>query len=386
MTINQTINDELEIRAIEQSNSMLRYRRRACKIQKDSLSRLQYFKDPGISKAAYKAALKNINETISEVIKIENKEDSIQALIKLSIDSISIHCKKHGASQTTKDLRVLGNAIRIASQSNSDIRYAVSEIILGLDAGALKLEASGEISCLKEVCRYIASRKRIPIIFDIGANKGEWSKQVVNNLETFSIHLFEPNKSIKNQLTTTIQSAIQKKGIQSSAHINMHGIGNTDKADLFISDLSDEMASTVLDRGKPLYKSYKKREVEMVKGDTYCELKGISEIEFVKIDTEGSELNILKSFENMLSNGKIRFIQFEYGMTTFYSDSSLGKFFELMESNYSIHRIFPEGITEPLEYSEDIETFRWSNFLAVRKDSADFMNLFSRQTSNSPIE
>ena len=117
----------------------------------------------------------------------------------------------------------------------------------------------------------------------------------------------------------------------------------------------------------------------MIAADIYCESKGISEIDFVKIDTEGSELSILKSFKEMLSNGKIRFIQFEYGMTSFYGNSSLGEFFKLMERHYTMHRILPEGITDELEYSEDIETFRWSNFLAIRKDSLDFLDLLARQ-------
>ena len=346
-------------------------------LSKNHRNRLRYFQEPAISKATYRMALASLGETITAAIASAKREDSFQLLQQIFLEVIRIHCENHGVSQAKKDLRLLGNAIRIATHLNSDIEHAISEIFLGVNAGALKLDVSGESSCFKEVCKYIRSKKRIPTIFDIGANKGEWTKQAIANLEYFSIHMFEPNRSLKTELNEVIQTALENNCNLSSVHINMLGIGDPGKTDLFVSSLSNEMASTVLAGGKPFYKSYERVEIEMINADTYCKLKNIDEIDFLKIDTEGSELKVLESFGNMLLNGKIRFVQFEYGMASFYGNSSLLGFFNLMENNYSIHRIFPEGITERLKYSEDIETFNWSNFLAIRTDSADLLNCLS---------
>ena len=52
-------------------------------------------------------------------------------------------------------------------------------------------------------------------------------------------------------------------------------------------------------------------------------------------------------------------------------------FFEALNERYSIHRILPEGITEELKYMEEIETFNWSNYLAIRKDELDFLKNFN---------
>ena len=91
-----------------ESRRIDRYRCSACKLRIESLIRLQYFKEPGISEAVYKTALSNIKKTISDALKQETKEDSIQELIKTAVNSIRIHCEKYGVSQTTKDLRILG--------------------------------------------------------------------------------------------------------------------------------------------------------------------------------------------------------------------------------------------------------------------------------------
>jgi len=49
------------------------------------------------------------------------------------------------------------------------------------------------------------------------------------------------------------------------------------------------------------------------KGSDYMVQNNIETIDFLKIDTEGYELNVLKGFNNFLENVKI--IQFEYGGT-----------------------------------------------------------------------
>ena len=53
--------------------------------------------------------------------------------------------------------------------------------------------------------------------------------------------------------------------------------------------------------------------LEIRKGKDYIESNNILEIDFLKIDTEGHEFNVIKGFEEHLNNIKI--IQFEYGGT-----------------------------------------------------------------------
>ena len=51
----------------------------------------------------------------------------------------------------------------------------------------------------------------------------------------------------------------------------------------------------------------------VIRGDDYCEKHEIDSINFLKIDTEGSEHLVLQGFDRMLTGKKIDVIQFEYG-------------------------------------------------------------------------
>jgi len=55
------------------------------------------------------------------------------------------------------------------------------------------------------------------------------------------------------------------------------------------------------------------KKIKIKKGFDYCNDNNIKSIDFIKIDTEGYELEVLKGMGNMLKNIKI--VQFEYGGT-----------------------------------------------------------------------
>ena len=341
-----------------------------------------YFKKPTINNDNYIEVLTNINKTLSQATATPhfNNQQPIQSIKIIINELIKTHVAQFGDQQTTQDLRLLGNAIRIASQTSQDTLYATQQIIWGIDANALDFMSSGESCCLSEALEYINRTVDIPIIFDIGANTGRWSSFAVSNLNTFSLHIFEPNISLKEELTNNIKASMINSDSKAQAHLNMLGVGDQDRGRLYVSNISNELATTVLNSGKPIYSNYETIEIKLAKGSAYCQAKNINKIDYLKIDTEGSELAALKSFDTYIKEGKIKFIQFEYGKPSLYGESILSDFFELLDSQYSIHRILPEGITEQLQYSEELETFGWSNYLAIHKDNLDLLDRFSPQS------
>lgn len=338
-----------------------------------------YFKQPSINNYHYAQSLQNISETYSRKTTQNNSQESIQSLINSMQEMIALHARAHGVPQLKKDLRLLGNAIRIASQSNNDIFLAIQQITWGINAGALGFRSSGESRCLIEALQYIKKTTPAPTIFDIGANTGEWSSFAISKLDAGSLHIFEPNTSLSEELTKKTKHSLVEANSKATAHINMLGIGDKGQADLYINDISNEQASTVLCSGKSIYDNYKKIEIELISGSDYCKSKNIDAIDFLKVDTEGSELAAVKTFENHIKEGKVKFIQFEYGIASLYGNSTLIRFFEALGEDYSIHRILPEGITDPLEYRVELETFHWSNYLAIHKCSLDFLENFQHQ-------
>jgi hypothetical protein len=54
--------------------------------------------------------------------------------------------------------------------------------------------------------------------------------------------------------------------------------------------------------------------IETLTLDRFCEVEGMKNIDFLKIDTEGYDLEILKGAETMLKKQAIDFVQVEAGM------------------------------------------------------------------------
>ena len=87
-------------------------------------------------------------------------------------------------------------------------------------------------------------------------------------------------------------------------------------------------------------------------------------IDYVKIDVEGHELDVLSGFGDLIYN--IRIIQFEFGganidTRTFFQD--FWYFFK--DKNFIIYRISPIGVIPVKNYAESDEFFSTTNYIAV---------------------
>jgi len=92
---------------------------------------------------------------------------------------------------------------------------------------------------------------------------------------------------------------------------------------------------------------------------------GSENIDFVKLDIEGHELDALNGFGDALKFIKV--IQFEFGgcnidTRTFWQDF----WYFFTENNFVLYRITPFGITKIKKYRELDEFFSTTNFLAKR--------------------
>jgi FkbM family methyltransferase len=65
---------------------------------------------------------------------------------------------------------------------------------------------------------------------------------------------------------------------------------------------------------KPTSQDIQKESVEIVTLDAFCQTKAIDTINFLKIDTEGGDLEVLKGAVNMLTGQKVDLVQVEAGM------------------------------------------------------------------------
>jgi len=219
------------------------------------------------------------------------------------------------------------------------------------------LENSGE----GWVLTYVASKLNGPLtIFDVGANKGQYASMVLKKLnDSFQLYSFEPQKSAFTAL----------KNISSAAHFKPFNIGmgrEKKQATLYNQIEGSVFASLVKTSHDHVAEELVKKEtVELSAIDLFCSEHGIARIDLLKIDAEGYEIEVLAGAEKMIAAGNIPYIQFEFGVASIEARIFMKDFFKLL-SGYHIYRVLPRGLVKLDRYSEYLELFLTTNYLAIK--------------------
>lgn len=145
---------------------------------------------------------------------------------------------------------------------------------------------------------YRLIKNSIKIIFDVGSR---YDSEYLNfNGE---VHYFDP-------INNFIESLKLKPNHNTKSYFNNFALGN-DTTTLYYYPRYQSFFNRIISVG--VDDSPNKLLLNIKKGENYINEHNIKNIDFLKIDTEGFEFNVIKGFGNYLKNIKI--IQFEYGGT-----------------------------------------------------------------------
>ena len=147
----------------------------------------------------------------------------------------------------------------------------------------------------------------IHTIFDVGANVGQTAIRFNDYFENVKIHSFEP-------VINTYD--ILKNNTKLFNNISSYNIALGDQVEQIEINLFESHASVLNSLKKEAMNnsSASKQIVQVTTGDLFCEQHNIQQIDLLKIDTEGYEINVLKGFANMIRQSKIRAIYCEVGL------------------------------------------------------------------------
>jgi FkbM family methyltransferase len=231
--------------------------------------------------------------------------------------------------------------------------------LLGMNIGTGgNPETSGEIMVLKYLRDYYKTQESL-IIFDVGANVGEYSKLLDDFFcNKAMIYAFEPSQKAYQEL---IKNNTKKNFIP-----NNFGFSDCNQKRLLYSNYEGSCLASLYQRQLKHFDIdfVHHEEIETKTIDAYCATNNIQQIHFLKLDVEGHELNVLKGAEHMLTMGLIDFIQFEFGGCNIDSKTFYQDFYYILSDDYKIYRILKDGLIPLPTYREIYEIFTTTNFLA----------------------
>lgn len=228
---------------------------------------------------------------------------------------------------------------------------------MGIGTGG-ESETSGELLALQYVKLKLVGVGS-PTLFDVGANVGNYTKLLQKYFPTARIFSFEPShetfETLRKNCPPPVHAVNLALSDRPAKSILYSHSGNSTIASLYQRKLSGKHS---LD---------KTEEITVDTVDNFCAKNKVISIDLLKLDIEGNELKCLKGAERMLSEGNIRFVQFEFGGCNIDSRTFFRDFYNLLKDKYFIYRIMQHGLYEMNQYRETDELFTTTNYLVEQQ-------------------
>ena len=146
-------------------------------------------------------------------------------------------------------------------------------------------------------------------IFDIGANIGFYSLVASTKLKnTGKIYAFEPADIPYNQFRKNIE-------INNLTNVQLMKLGVAEKDGTVSFNICDDDAFNSIGSA-PMREVKQTLQIEVVAIDSFCAKENISQIDILKMDTEGAEFLILSGGKGVFSSEKAPIVFCEYNRIT----------------------------------------------------------------------
>jgi len=218
---------------------------------------------------------------------------------------------------------------------------------------------SGERYLIRRLLPRLLANVENPVMFDVGANEGNFSTDLLSAFPKASIYSFEPHGKTFERLSSRVgdRCHVFNCGLgETAGSMKLYDVGNkegTSYASLYsevISDLHHRKVDAI--------------DVEIKMFDEVAVELGLERIDFLKIDTEGHELSVLKGAKRLLAENRVGIILFEFNDMNVVSGCFM-RDFRLLLRDYNLHRLLPHGLAQIAKDTVSNEIFGFQNIIAI---------------------
>jgi len=195
---------------------------------------------------------------------------------------------------------------------------------------------------ISDIIKLKLAKNSCDILIDVGANKGDFSYEFIGEFK--KIFLIEPNPNLQKELEQRFKN---KKNIKIFKY-GIHNKNSTKK--LYISGDTGSTLSSIKKQNKILKENLKKTDIISTQNLKFLRLDEILKKNilsynsiFLKTDTQGNELEVLKSLGTYLK--KVKYIKCEMSIMALYQNQN---------SHWKILKFFRENKYEPIFFENGL--------------------------------
>jgi len=224
------------------------------------------------------------------------------------------------------------------------------------------MEYSGELAFVKNLTTGLDR----PVIFDVGANVGDYALACLKANPQAHLHCFEPSRSH----FAVLEKRIAGNFPHAQVSLNLFGLSDSER-EMELNKESDITGLASLNARDLTHIGVDQaiKETVLLKiGDEYLTSNAIDHVDLLKIDVEGWEMPVLKGFRRALARKLIRAVQFEFGHAHIERRENFRDFYRFLSTDFRLGALKPNGELNFLNgYEEMSENYLATNYVAVLK-------------------
>ena len=211
------------------------------------------------------------------------------------------------------------------------------------------------------------TKKKIKICLDIGAHNGDYSKKLLD--KGFRVIAFEP----MNESFTNLKK-VKKKYPKIFSYHKVALSNKNEAREIFYINKNSQLSSLNENVKKINFlknKLFKKLKIKTSTLDVFVKKNKklfTDGVDFIKIDTEGNDFNVILGAKNSINRFKPKFIQVEMNYHNLFNGENLYQFHKLLK-NYEIYKILPfnNGLIRVDPNRPENNIYHLSNFVFIKK-------------------